>query len=339
MKQFNGYKRGINLGGWLSQCEYTTEHYKSFISESDIERIAGWKLDHIRLPFDYQLLRDDNDNILEENYTYIDNCIKWCEKYNLNLILDLHKTAGFSFDEDVNTFFENSELQERFYSLWIDIAKRYSKYDFIAFELLNEVVEIEVADKWNEIAEKTVKCIREYAPDTKIIIGGVQNNSALWVHKLSMPYDENIVYTFHFYEPLIFTHQSAYWIDTMSEDFKIEYPCSYDEYLKASYKYLPKNNSDFLEAVKVPNIDADFFRTSFADAIRVATERNVPLYCGEYGVIDRALDDSALRWFKDISGVFNEYNIGRATWTYKSKDFGITDEHYSAILDDIIPLL
>ena len=67
MKQFNGYKRGINLGGWLSQCEYTTEHYNSFISESDIERIADWKLDHIRLPFDYQLLRDDNDNILEEN--------------------------------------------------------------------------------------------------------------------------------------------------------------------------------------------------------------------------------------------------------------------------------
>lgn len=339
MKQFTGYTRGINLGGWLSQSEHTSEHYRNFISESDIEIISGWNLDHIRLPFDYQLLRDNNDNVLEENYVYIDKCIKWCQKYGLNLILDMHKTAGFSFDEEIQTFFDGEELQERFYALWDDIAQRYGKYDFIAFELLNEVVEIEVADKWNSIAEKAVKIIRKSAPTTKIIIGGVQNNSALWVRKLDMPFDENIVYTFHFYEPLIFTHQSAYWINTMSEDFKIKYPCSYEEYLKASNEYLPPHNSDFLKAVKVPEINLDFFRASFADAIKVSEERNVPLYCGEYGVIDRADNVSSLKWFNDISAVFKEYNIGRAVWTYKSKDFGITDEHYLNILNDIIPLL
>ncbi|MBR6669792.1 MAG: glycosyl hydrolase family 5, partial [Ruminococcus sp.] len=60
---------------------------------------------------------------------------------------------------------------------------------------------------------------------------------------------------------------------------------------------------------------------------------------GEYGVIDRADNVSSLKWFNDISAVFKEYNIGRAVWTYKSKDFGITDEHYLNILNDIIPLL
>ena len=37
MKKWNGYQKGINLGGWFSQCVYTEEHYDSFIKEEDIE--------------------------------------------------------------------------------------------------------------------------------------------------------------------------------------------------------------------------------------------------------------------------------------------------------------
>ena len=56
MKEFIGYKKGINLGGWLSQCNHCREHYDSFINESDIRRISEWGLDHIRLPVDYELV-------------------------------------------------------------------------------------------------------------------------------------------------------------------------------------------------------------------------------------------------------------------------------------------
>lgn len=58
------------------------------------------------------------------------------------MILDLHKTYGFSFDEGESEsgFFESEELQERFFRLWEEIAKRFGKYhDCVAFELLNEV--------------------------------------------------------------------------------------------------------------------------------------------------------------------------------------------------------
>ena len=30
-----GFYKGINLGGWLSQCDYSEEHMDSFISEKD----------------------------------------------------------------------------------------------------------------------------------------------------------------------------------------------------------------------------------------------------------------------------------------------------------------
>ena len=40
MRKFDGYLRGVNLGGWLSQCvAYTEEHFNGFITEEDIKKI------------------------------------------------------------------------------------------------------------------------------------------------------------------------------------------------------------------------------------------------------------------------------------------------------------
>ena len=36
--------------------------------------------------------------------------------------------------------------------------------------------------------------------------------------------DRKVVYTFHSYEPMIFTHQGAYWVQDMPADFRIAYP-------------------------------------------------------------------------------------------------------------------
>ena len=63
---------------------------------------------------------------------------------SLNMILDLHRTIGFSFDPAVkeNGFFENEQLQELFYRIWEAFAERYGEYDdCVAFELLNEVTD------------------------------------------------------------------------------------------------------------------------------------------------------------------------------------------------------
>ena len=51
MKKFDGYKAGVNLGGWISQFRQAKkEHFDSFITEEDIKQIASWGMDHVRLP-------------------------------------------------------------------------------------------------------------------------------------------------------------------------------------------------------------------------------------------------------------------------------------------------
>ncbi|HEX2945193.1 MAG TPA: cellulase family glycosylhydrolase [Clostridia bacterium] len=340
MKEFSGYRKGINLGGWLSQCDHSRKHYDSFISESDISRISGWGLDHVRLPVDHELVRSADGSINNDGFKYIDRCLEWCENHNLNMILDLHKTAGYSFDEKVDDFFRSPKLQDSFVSLWEEFARRYGKYAArLSFELLNEVVDINVADVWNDIVKRTIAVIRKHAPVTKILVGGVRNNSVLWVSKLDAPYDENVVYTFHFYEPLIFTHQSAYWVDKMPADYSAEYPNDYDIVVKETEKYLPPMHREIYDIIRTDRADKSFIRAVFADALKAAEERNTAIYCGEYGVIDKAPLRSTLNWFSDINSVFEECGISRALWTYKGKDFGITDEHYSEILDELVKLL
>jgi aryl-phospho-beta-D-glucosidase BglC (GH1 family) len=342
MKQFTGYIKGINLGGWLSQCDHSIETYNTFITEHDLERIASWGLDHVRLPIDYELIETEDSRYVEEGFRYIDNCLDWCKRYGLNLILDLHKTAGYSFDEfETSTgFFENEKLQDRFTSLWEELAKRYGTYkDRLSFELLNEIVDPTVAVIWNSIAKRTIQVIRQYAPTIKIIVGGVRYNSVDSVKLLDLPYDENIVYTFHFYEPLIFTHQAAYWVKKMSADFRTTYPNDFAKYKSETEAFLPSEHGALYNNITLDIIDQRFFETAFSEALQIAKERNVALYCGEYGVIDQADLPSTLGWYSDINATFERYGIGRAAWTYKGKDFGIVDEHYAPILDKLIELL
>jgi len=342
MKKLDGFQHGVNLGGWLSQGTQDKNHLDTFITEKDIERIAGWGLDHIRLPIDYETVENEDGSEKISGYGYIDNCIEWCRKYGLNMILDLHKTAGYVFDNPdySKNFFSDDNMQERFINLWAKLAERYSlHHDMIAFELLNEIVDKNVAEKWNLLINKCIKKIRSISQNVKIITGGTDYNAVTSIKYLDEPFDSNIIYTFHCYEPLIFTHQAAYWVDGMTPDFSIDYPGSYEDYAEKSVSVLG-SRGDFMvdKQFGFCEIGKDFFERFFREAIETAEKRNVPLYCGEYGVINNAGEEDTIRWYKDIHDVFEKYGIGRAAWNYKGKDYGITDVSES-LRSEIIRLL
>lgn len=316
MKEFIGYKKGVNLGGWLSQCCHTKEHYDSFISRNDIDKIASWGLDHVRLPIDYDLVETADGAVCEKGYVYIDNAIKWCGEAGLKLVLDLHKTAGFSFDkgEGENGFFESEELQERFYRLWERLAERYGKYSGrVAFELLNEVTDKSYSDTWNGIIYKCIERIRKLAPDTTIIVGSYWNNSADALPDIIKPYDDNVLLSFHCYDPMDFTHQGASWVDGMDTEFRM----NFDE----------------------TKITAEYFEEKFAGALKTAEKYDSALYCSEYGVIDNADPQDVLKWYKIINSVFEKYNISRSSWNYKQKDFGLSDKWLEATADEVVKYL
>ena len=86
-------------------------------------------------------------------------------------------------------------------------------------------------------------------------------------------------------------------------------------------------------------MSAEYFERLFAQALEICRQRNVRVYCGEYGVIDRCDRQSTLKWYEDICTVFDRHEIGRAAWSYKEMDFGLVDAHYDGIREKLIDLM
>ncbi len=311
-----GFKKGINLGGWMSQCDYSKDRLDNFIAEPDFKKIASWGFDHVRIPIDYNIIQNSDGSAIEEGYSRIDRAIELSKKYGLKIVLDLHKTAGFSFDygEEESGFFDSEKYQERFYLIWEEFARRYGVHTHdIVFELLNEVTDAEFIDKWNEIIRKCICRIRAIAPEIYILVGSYHNNAADTVQFLDKPYDRRVIYNFHCYEPLRFTHQGATWT--------------------------PLINPDDRMAFSESNTTAEYFEQLFSTALEKAAKHGASLYCGEYGVIEDASAEDSLEWFKIIHAVFEKYNIARSVWTYKEMNFGIADSKYDGIRDEILRYL
>ncbi len=342
MKEWKGHVKGIDLGGWLSQCVHTVEHYESFIKEEDLARIASWGLDHVRVPVDFDLVEDKEGNPREGGYEYIQRAIDWTRKNGLNMVLDLHKTAGFSFDDGEQEFgfFENKDYQERFYKLWEKFANKYAKYaDTVSFELLNEVTDQSFCNEWNRIATECIARIRKISKDVKILVGGYWNNSVSSVKDINVPIDENIVFNFHCYDPLVFTHQGAGWVKEMPHDFKMDIDLTYGEFEKKRAEVFGADRPDFFGFDPDKKFGPDYFYSKFEEAIKVAEEKNVMLYCGEYGVIETVDPEKIIKWYSMVNEVFRKYNIGRAAWSYKKMDFGLGDANMDAYRERLLQVM
>lgn len=311
-----GFYRGVNLGGWMSQCDYSAERLDGFITEPDFERIARWGFDHVRIPIDYNVIQNEDGSMKEEGLRRIDRALALCEKYGLRAVLDLHKTQGFSFDaaEDEEGFFTSEKYQAFFYAVWECFAARYgAMHERVAFELLNEVTEEAYLPAWKRISAECIRRIRALAPQTIILLGSYHHNSAKTLEALDAPQDERVLYNFHCYEPIAFTHQGAHWMESLKDRYGVgAEDCGVSE--------------RFFE---------DFLASAFAKAEREGAE----LYCGEYGVIDVVPPEEALKWFRALHAVLERHGVSRAVWSYKQMDFGLSDARLDGVRDELLTLL
>ena len=323
---------GVNLGGWISQYQqYDRQHFETFIHADDIQRIADWGMDHVRLPVDYPVLEDDERPLIYKasGFKYLERCLRWCKDNGLRVILDLHKAPGYSFTDTIEAekpmpLFYESQAQDRFLNLWGALAERYkTEGDTLLFELLNEINLPDCAP-WNALAQRAVERIRNVDVDRQIIIGGNHFNAASELANIRLLDDPNIVYTFHFYEPILFTHQKAPWSPVNRlHNTSVEYPGTAPG-LEALFASHPEQRPTYEKFIGL-QMDEDLLRQYLQPVLDfIQTSGHVP-YCGEYGVIDNASASSRLNWHRDFIGLLRQQGIGRAIWSYKGMGFGLVD--------------
>lgn len=319
MQRLDGYLAGVNLGHWISQYGGAgEEHFDAYITASDFCRIAKWGCDHVRLPVDYFFFCNGKEGSEELEYSeerlkYVDFTVEECAKSSLNLVLDLHHAPGFFFgDGDKNDLFTNRKSQEKFIGIWRMFAERYrASGDELTFELLNELVWKD-SEAWNALWKECAAEIHKIDPKRKIVIGGNYWNSVGQLQYLDVVRDDRIIYNFHMYEPFVFTHQRASWMENTREYKKpVAYPFEAAEHAAFYGGSLP----DSFKGLDV--IDKRFLERFLEPAFEFIDKNKRPLYCGEYGVIANADTDSAIRWVNDLASVFAGYGIGRAFWSYR----------------------
>jgi endoglucanase len=78
------------------------------------------------------------------------------------------------------------------------------------------------------------------------------------------------------------------------------------------------------------NVDAEWtlekMEAMMEKPIQKGKELGLQVYCGEYGVIDKAPIEDKIRWYTDMTTLFHKHGIASANWNYKSGSFGIVDK-------------
>lgn len=314
--RLDGYMTGCNLGHWISQYgSKGQEHHDTYITEPDFERMAEWGIDHVRLPVDYFIFEhDDNPGVyLDYGLKYIDSSIAWAKKYGLNLVLDLHHAPGFFFGNgEKNNLFTSRDSQNRFIGIWKFFARRYAdEGDNVRFELLNELV-WDNSDPWNALWQETAEEIFRITPHRRVIVGGNRWNSVQELKNLTVSDNPNIMYTFHMYEPFLFSHQRASWIENHRNYTKpVTYPYCVEDHRGYYNGWTPEGLSEG------GMFDKEYLRRFMQPAFDFIEKNSRPLYLGEYGAIAGGDTDSMVNWYNDVADLCLEHGIGRSVWSYR----------------------
>lgn len=306
-------KRGTNIAHWLSQSKKRGAERASFITQKDVQYIASAGFDHFRLPVDEEQLWDSSGKRYDDAFKLLDNALTWANEAGLRVVLDLHILRSHYFNAAEKPLWTQPAAQDKFVALWRDLSSAVKKFpnNVVAYEFMNEPV-ADDPEQWNKLLSRVADSIRHWEPERVLVIGSNRWQSAKTFDQLRVPAnDKNIILSFHFYEPFYLTHYHAAW--TALRDFKgtVQYPGQIVV------------NGTKPEEQKIWNRDT--LEQMMAKPIHLADSLGLPLYCGEFGVIDGSPEASKIAWYKDMVAVFDKHNIAYANWNFKAGSFGIVD--------------
>jgi len=188
-------------------------------SERDFERVAELGFNSVRFAINGNWYRDDPRAF----WRWLDRNLGWAEAHGVLLILDLHvPIGGFWLDasEGPGDFriWTDDRIRAQNIDLWRRIAQRYHGEPTIAaYDILNEPVTTDATgDEWRRLAAEMAGAIRAVDPDHLLIVGPVYGTERAYrpigAGDQFLIDDANVMYDFHFYEPIAFTHQTAGWL-------------------------------------------------------------------------------------------------------------------------------
>lgn len=321
-KRAETMKLGMNLSYLDHWWEGSKDkNYSDFVKPSEAAKrekmfadIAKSGFQTVRIPIDFGAWANYEKPYCWENGEGLrtaDSFVKWAAANDLNAVIDLHHVE---FDGKV----AGAATTERIVWLWSEIAKRYKNTnpEKVFFELRNEPHDIKAED-WRAQAEEIIKAIRPIVPNHTLIVGFHDWNGRQAMIDSNPFADANIIYTFHYYDPFLFTHQGATWAGEGLPDIKyVPFPWSKNVKIET-----PASAKGKWIGSQIDVYEKDSRAEKMFDDLKAAkdwsTKNKVPIFMGEFGSynLKPTLEDRC-RHAATIYSALGKLNIPSAWWEW-----------------------
>lgn len=328
------FNRGVNLTGWFQTSGAHQIQYSKY-TKKDFENIKNLGCDVIRLPINlFYMTSGSPDYTLDPLFLdFLDQAVNWAEELQMYLIIDNHTSDDLAS--------KNSNLESVLTNVWTQMATHYKdKSGYVIYEILNEPNGI-TTTIWAQIQQKTIDAIRNVDTKHFIIVGGSGFNTYTELSALPVYTDSKLIYTFHFYDPFVFTHQGATWVTpSMAPLAGVPFP-----YNSSTMPAVPTSLVGTWVGYAMNSYSTDGNLAKVKSLIDIAayfkTSRNVNVYCGEFGVyIPNSPDTDRIYWYGEVRKYLEEKGIPWTTWDYQG-GFGLFKKNSSEMFEyDLnLPLL
>ncbi|MBN2444080.1 MAG: cellulase family glycosylhydrolase, partial [Spirochaetales bacterium] len=210
-----------SLSGEKAAEEFYNLYYQHYVAEKDIKIIASWGANTIRVPFTWKLFMEEKPpyGFIDRGFELIELVVRWCEKYGLYVILDMHCAPGAQNEYNIadsdgtaRLFSEPDIYWPLTITLWKELASRYADDTIvIGYDLLNEPLgNLPSTQSLKDLYMEITAAIRKVDPWHILFIEGGK-----WAQDFTYlvpPWDNNMVYTFHRYPPPTHLAEANSWL-------------------------------------------------------------------------------------------------------------------------------
>ncbi|MBZ9735870.1 glycoside hydrolase family 5 protein [Mesorhizobium sp. CA18] len=223
-------KRGLNLDQWVTwpvedtwgerQAILPYPEWRKFLKEDDLKALKGAGLDFLRMPVDPSpFLSDRTTDLRDDLYASVLDSARMINRAGLKVIVDLHLIpAGGNRKIGMSEVVHDPAAFDAYAELVRKMARTLANEDpkLVALELMNEPLadcEANGTNLWPDRQKQLFAAARASATRlTLILTGGCYSNaeSLARIDPKTIA-DDNIIWTFHSYDPFLLTHQGASW--------------------------------------------------------------------------------------------------------------------------------
>lgn len=312
--------KGVNLNGWLEVSSLDSAKLKNAVTNKLIDSLVLMGVDHVRIPIsETNLLKNDltlKENVLDALISVIDYCIA----QKIKVVVDLHESKDHHFGTTEANLFKEFHAKERFFDIWKKLQDVLMHYpvDVLAYECLNEpAASIKKHEDWNDLLAEWISLIRKKEPGRILFVGSNRGNQIWTLKYLKIPKDQNLVFTFHFYSPVIFTHYKK---DAFLKGDVPVYPgvpiaprtfALLPDSLKKKYEYAQKDFS------------LKFIQSEFEKVHNWAEKNRIQVNLGEFGCRRFVADKSRFSWLSDVVSTAKSYAFSYTLWGLNGAGFGL----------------